>query len=99
MKLHVTSRLLFPAQASFVLDTGNGRWNFPGNCILTTHPDEQAKLAGFTESLYPKLAAYHALPFYLQPGKPAEGWVWFTVRDVDMPNAVLTDYRGSWSLP
>ena len=60
---HVTSRpLLFPAQASFVLDTGNGRWTFPGNCIITTHPDEQAKLA-----------AYHALPFYLQPGEPAEG--------------------------
>ena len=77
MKLRVTNRLTFPARLSFVLDTGNGRLNQRGQCILTTHPEEQARLAGLIEPLYPALAAYH---------------------DVDVANAMLTDYRSAWPL-
>lgn len=98
LKLRVASRLSFPNMPAFNLDTGNGRHNVPGNCVLTIHPEERARLAGLIAPLYPKLLAYHGLPFQVQPGEVAEGWVCFTVRDGDVPNARLVAYRGVWSL-
>ena len=98
VKLLITNRRSFPMQASFRLDTGNSRHNFRGACPLATHPEEAARLAGLIAPLYPKLLEYHGFPFTIYPGEQAVGWLCFTVRDIDVPNATLTDYRSVWSL-